>query len=108
MPIIVKRSDKAHYSLKKFWKVVLIVVIAVNNTNAQSFQKTALGIKSIINSNDVEIQFYSPTIIRVLKSPTGNGFAKESLSVIKKPQQVVFTTKQNGDLVNSEKREANG
>lgn len=48
---------------------------------------------------DVEVQFYSPGIVRILKSPEGVAFKKESLSVTKKPQQTKFTIQQKGDVV---------
>jgi alpha-D-xyloside xylohydrolase len=81
-------------------KILFIISFAfsvVININAQKYQKTELGIKSIINSIEIEIQFYSPSIVRVLKSPEGTTFTKKSLSVIKVPQKVTFNTKQVGD-----------
>ncbi|GEL10130.1 xylosidase [Flavobacterium glycines] len=66
---------------------------------AQNYQKTALGVKTKLQSMDVEVQFYNPTIVRVLKSPEGVAFKKESLSVIKKPQQTKFTIQQQGDVI---------
>ncbi len=48
---------------------------------------------------DVEVQFYSPSIVRVLKSPEGVAFKKESLSVTKKPQQTKFTIQQKGAIL---------
>jgi alpha-D-xyloside xylohydrolase len=48
---------------------------------------------------DVEIQFYAPGIVRVLKSPEGHKFAKESLSVVKIPEQTDFMIEQKSDIV---------
>ena len=48
---------------------------------------------------DVEVQFYSPSIVRVLKSPEGFKYTKESLSVIKKPEPTKLKIKQLGDVV---------
>jgi alpha-D-xyloside xylohydrolase len=70
------------------------------NSKAQSYQKTDLGIKTTINFTAIELQFYSPAIVRVLKSPADHSFTKESLSVIKKPQKTTFSIKQQGDVVN--------
>jgi len=79
---------------------LLFIVFALNIfITAQSYQKTDLGIKAKINSNDVEIQFFSPSILRVLKSPEGKTFSKESLSVIKKPQTIKLAINQQGDIV---------
>src|SRR5688572_8734334 len=85
------------------WSTFFLLLTALsisNSSNAQSFQKTDLGIKAIINSTAIEIQYYGPSTVRVLKSPEGRTFTKESLSVIKKPQKTVFNVKQQVDLVN--------
>ena len=39
---------------------------------------------------DIEIQFYSPSMVRVLKSPEGTTFTKQSLSVIQVPQKTAY------------------
>ncbi len=65
--------------------------------NAQSYQKTDLGIKSVINSVGVEIQFYGPATVRIMKWPEGKTFNKESLSVIKTPEKTAFKIKKSGD-----------
>lgn len=85
------------------WSTFLLLLTALsisNSSNAQSYQKTDLGIKAMINSTAIEIQYYSPSTVRVVKSPDGRPFTKESLSVIKKPQKTAFNVKQQGDLVN--------
>ncbi len=77
-----------------FWGCVLVMT-----ANAQPYQKTELGIKSTINAIDVEIQFYNPSTVRVLKSPEGKTFTKESLSVIEVPQKTNFSiTQKDGEL----------
>ena len=93
---------------KRNLMLLLLMIFAIYG-QAQTYQKTDLGIKAIINSTDVEIQFYSPSIVRVLKFPEGKIFTKESLSVIKKPLAVRITINQHGDVVTliSEKLKAN-
>jgi alpha-D-xyloside xylohydrolase len=79
---------------------LLFLVFAISaNSNSQSYQKTELGIKSVINSIGVEIQFYNPSMVRVLKWPEGKTYTKESLSVIKTPQKTSFRIKQSGNLL---------
>jgi alpha-D-xyloside xylohydrolase len=81
--------------------LLLLTAFSISiSTKAQSYQKTDLGIKAVINSAEIEIQYNSPSIVRVLKFPAGRPFTKESLSVIKKPQKTAFNVKQQGDLVN--------
>jgi alpha-D-xyloside xylohydrolase len=75
--------------------------LAVNNcAYAQIYHKTRLGIKLSIDSIEVEIQFYSTSIVRILKSPKGKGFKKESLSVVKKPENTGFRITQQGENLN--------
>jgi alpha-D-xyloside xylohydrolase len=79
--------------------VTLITCVLFIQLKAQSYQKTDIGVKTIINSVEVEIQFYNPSTVRVLKWPKGKTFTKESLSVINTPQKTVFSVKQQtGEL----------
>jgi len=66
---------------------------------AQSYKKTNLGIKATTQSMTVEIQFYSPTIVRVLKVPEGVPSTKTSLSVIKSPEKTDLKITDDGKIV---------
>ena len=79
---------------------LLVAIFTSVSCLAQNWQKTAFGIKTEINSNGIEIQCYDPSIVRIIKSPAVRSFSKESLSVIKKPQQTAFSSKQKGDVLN--------
>lgn len=81
---------------KMFW---LLLLCCATTAMAQSFQKTTSGLKTTINAIDVELQFYNPSTIRVVKAPNGWNYTKESLSVIAKPETTKFTTTQKGDIV---------
>ena len=65
--------------------------------HAQVYKVTELGIKTEINAVQVELQFFDPSTVRVLKCPVGSGFVKQSLSVVKSPKKVSLKTKQQGD-----------
>lgn len=78
---------------------VLLGMLFYSSLPAQSYQKTDHGIKTTVQSMDMEVQFYTPTIVRVQKSPEGVGYKKESLSVTKTPQQTPLTITQRGDIV---------
>ncbi|MGZ3938238.1 MAG: glycoside hydrolase family 31 protein [Flavisolibacter sp.] len=84
------------------WSLLLTTLCFSIVCNAQSWQKTDLGVKIEIDSLKIEIQFYSPSIVRVIKSPASRNFSKQSLSVIKKPQKTAFNLKQQGDLLHVE------
>jgi alpha-D-xyloside xylohydrolase len=86
---------------KSFFKAALLFAIATPVfCHAQTYQSTALGAKSVINDQAVDIQFYSPDIVRVTKTPVGKSFVQKSLSVIKSPEQTSIKTSKQGDLLN--------
>ncbi|HEY5371096.1 MAG TPA: TIM-barrel domain-containing protein [Hanamia sp.] len=84
-------------------KNVIVLLLALSffiNSNAQTYKKNDTGIKATIASLNVEIQFYSPSSVRIVKYPIGQSFSKESLSVIATPQKTAFSLKQKGDVLN--------
>jgi alpha-D-xyloside xylohydrolase len=73
------------------YALVLPLICFCIAATAQSYTKTAFGVKTSVNAIDIEIQFYSPKIVRVIKSPAGIKDVKNSLSVIQSPQKEEFT-----------------
>ncbi|MFD0748826.1 glycoside hydrolase family 31 protein [Mucilaginibacter calamicampi] len=67
--------------------------------SAQTYQPTTLGAKAVLKDQSIEIQFYSPDIVRVIKTPVGRTFRTEGLSVIKKPEQTALKLSKRGDAV---------
>lgn len=57
------------------------------------------GIKATINAIDISIEFYSPSIVRVVKSPNNTLFSKKSLSVTKQPEMVKIKIKEDDNVV---------
>lgn len=82
-------------------KFLLLFFLLIESLSiiGQNFQKTANGIKTGTDSIDIELQFYNPSTIRVIKSTNGWKYTKESLSVVATPQNTVFTATQKGDFV---------
>lgn len=66
---------------------------------SQSYQQTTNGLKTNLQSMNVEIQFLSPEIVRVLKAPESTVLDKKSLSVVKTPEQVALKLKKDGNVV---------
>lgn len=83
--------------LKKLYTALILLCIMMSNVNAQSYQETDYGIKSTINSVDVEIQFYNSSTVRIMKSPENSVFHKKSLSVIDVLQETNFTIKKEDE-----------
>jgi len=77
--------------IQKIYLLSIGLFLISFNCIGQSFKKTNSGIKASINAIEVEIQFYSPEIIRVVKYPIGAHFEKKSLSVIKVAERTKFT-----------------
>jgi len=69
------------------------------NLPAQKYENTKNGIKTTLNAVELEIKFYNPSTVRIVKSPKGWQYVKESLSVVEKPQHVGIKTSQKGDVV---------
>lgn len=68
-------------------------------TFAQDFQRTQLGIKANTQFMDIEAQFFSPTIVRIIRNPEGLPLNKQSLSVIKKPEQTALSVNEENNIV---------
>lgn len=85
------------YIKTKLLTGIIVLTTMFVNGMAQTFETTGLGVKAVINNTEVDIRFYDPSIVRVLKWPVGSSFTKESLSVIKVPQKITFSAKQTGD-----------
>lgn len=87
-------------------KIVVILSVALsffmNHSNAQSYQKNDTGIEATLASSNIEIQFYGPSIVRIVKYPVGHSFSKQSLSIIEPPQRTTFSVKRKGDVLKLE------
>lgn len=83
--------------LKK--KLLLLLLLCSTTIMAQDYQRTATGLKATVNSVDVEVQFYDPSTVRIIKSPKDWKYTKESLSVIAQPSIVKFSVVSKGDVV---------
>lgn len=70
---------------------------------SQKYQETENGIKTSINEKkiDVEVQWFTPNSLRILKTPLGKTVEKKSLSVIAKPNKsgVKIATSDNSRIV---------
>ena len=83
--------------------IIMALCLLTSWTWAQEFQKTTSGIKTTISGKqtDIEIQWFGPNTLRVLKTPQGKSVKKESLSVIAQPQNsgIKITKPGNGCIV---------
>ena len=82
--------------MKIRWSLLLCVLCFATTGMAQEFSQTANGMKGVFNGTDIEICFYSPTTVRIVKAPTNRAYTKESYSVIAQPEKVKVSTTQKG------------
>jgi alpha-D-xyloside xylohydrolase len=63
------------------------------------WKDTGGGVKATIGATDIEIRFYSPQIVRIIKSPAGIPYQHKSLSVIKQPENTPFLRVQENNIL---------
>lgn len=85
--------------MKKIYPGIALLVLLATYCPAQQIEMTELGIKAALESIDVEVQFYSSAIVRILKSPKGELVNKNSFSVIKKPEKSDLKISEQGNEV---------
>src|SRR5687767_5901980 len=81
-----------------------LLLISLHTTGwSQLYRKTDNGVKTRIQSIDVEVQFFSPQIVRIIKLPAGAAVKNKSLAVIALPQKLplAITAQKNELKVNS-------
>lgn len=83
--------------MKRLMILLFITLITGAGSYGQSYSRTNLGIRTAVDSLGIEIQFYSPSIVRIVKWPEGKNFSKESLSVIMTPEKTDLAVKQKGN-----------
>lgn len=66
---------------------------------AQNYQDTQSGIRTTIDGIDIELRFYTPSCVRILKSPQNHQYKKVSLSVIENNRIVNIEKKQKGFVI---------
>ena len=64
---------------------------------AQIITQTKQGVSVKFDATEVLIDYYSPEQVRVVKTPIGQAFNKESLPVVKKPESVKVAVERKGD-----------
>jgi alpha-D-xyloside xylohydrolase len=78
-----------------------IALIGISlNVWSQTYQQTPTGIKTTVNSVGIEVQFFNPQIVRIVKYPAGASLKKESLVVIAPAQKIPIATKQEKGVLN--------
>ncbi|MDD2256083.1 MAG: glycoside hydrolase family 31 protein [Bacteroidales bacterium] len=86
--------------------LIPILLFALGSqVEAQTHQKIDGGAQIRLDAMDLEIRYYSPTIVRVVKTPTGKPLNKTSLSVIKSPEQLSVSISRKADELSIKSKE---
>ncbi|MFZ2286966.1 MAG: TIM-barrel domain-containing protein [Bacteroidales bacterium] len=83
--------------MKRYLILLFIASTVCRGSYGQSYSRTDLGVRAAVDEIGIEIQFFSPSTVRVLKWPEGRAFSKESLSVIMTPGKTDLSVRQRGD-----------
>lgn len=85
--------------MKRSSSIMFLLLFFAGFTLAQRYESTPQGVKTQIQEMEVEIQFFSPEIVRVYKYPINGESKKESISVIKTAEKVSLNTLRIGDNI---------
>lgn len=85
--------------IKKLGLIAAVALLTGVQVDAENVQRTAQGLKFTAQGLDISIEFYSPGIVRVYKTPVRSTYEKKSLVVLKKPETVQLTYKERGNNV---------
>lgn len=89
---------KMNFSRKAGILLACATLIATTFCTAQNVQHTGQGVKYSTQGMDISVDFYSPSIVRVYKTPEGKTYNKESLVVTKSPETTPIEVSQEGGL----------
>ncbi len=89
---------KMNFSRKAGILLACVTLIATTFCTAQNVQRTGQGVKYSTQGMDISVNFYSPSIVRVYKTPEGKTYNKESLVVTKSPETTPIEVSQEGGL----------
>jgi alpha-D-xyloside xylohydrolase len=86
-------------------KNIFLLIAVFCCSQVQSYEQTTpYGIRATIDSTDIEIRFYSPETVRIIKSPSGIPFRKESFSVVKQPETTPLEYTRTGNILQLKSR----
>ena len=78
--------------MKRAGFVLTCATMLANLCAAQNTERTTQGMKCTTQGMDIRVEFYSPSIVRVYKTPEGKPYNKESLEL----QYMIFGKSNKG------------
>ncbi len=86
--------------ISKSVRISILLLLVCSYGWAQRYKQVTNGVNATVGKVDISVQFYSPDLVRILKSPAGVPFEKKSLSVIKVPGVTILKIAQSGNILN--------
>ena len=84
---------------KHLLSLSLLILSSAISAHAADWVKTLHGVKAAVDSMQIEVQYYTPSTVRIVKLPQGVESPGESYSVTARPETVDFTVKESGGKV---------
>lgn len=85
--------------LKEIGLIAAVALCFGVQVDAKTVQRTSQGVQFTAQGLNVNVEFYSPGIVRVYKVPVKSAYKKENLVVLKKPETVQFNYTEKGNNV---------
>ncbi len=79
--------------------VIVLCFLLCTGCSSKGYKQTDSGITTTVNTTTIDVQFFSPEIVRVLKYPEGASVERQSLSVVMQPVKVQFNIHQQDNLL---------
>lgn len=84
--------------IKRNWVGTVFLLLAFSSAMAQKLQSSG-AVKLKLKHVDLEVRFYSPSIVRVFKTPLNKPYVNNSLVVIKTPENMPIANHQSGQQI---------
>ncbi|MBX2963833.1 MAG: DUF5110 domain-containing protein [Cyclobacteriaceae bacterium] len=85
--------------VKHLYRLAWLLMLIAMGCSSGNYERTETGLKTRVDSTLIEIQFFTPKIVRVLKYPLDAPPEKKSLSVIKKPEPVSLRIQEDDEVL---------
>lgn len=85
-----------YYNMKNVICLLAGVLTGASSMLGATFTRTAKGLVADLDTMRVELQFYTPEALRVIKTPVGQPLPEASLSVTAKPAETPFQVIEKG------------
>lgn len=84
------------FGLKRILIAFLTVVFVTAEGFAVDFVIEDHGIATESDGCKIQLQFFTPATVRIIKTPVGGKHAEQSLSVVSTPMNVKFSARRSG------------